>query len=429
MVLQEVFLKKIRLAMFCSLYLLLALTCQANSSTKAQGGLNDRCQLIVPKLNGKVISGQKNVDVFLSQLRQCDALEGAVMSDCALHQSFSFAGKDIKSMQFIRIAGAQANFSGNTTQASGVHFTNSNLAGADFSFGNFAGASFKGHGSSVERANFNGTTLDGATFEDVDMDRADLASASMTRVVFSPHTLPDTGYLAQATGLDSMRFDYDETALHRLRKEFVESGLATGARDVTLAIWNARQARNKDQCWTGLDHGAPFRDHPLGRRSSACFLFATRAIAFDATCKFGSRPWRPLAILACLALLWSAILTLWLYLASHPKVSLVFKTRTGDDFTIALRQLVGRVYTGRIYTRRRWTRAYAELALALTLSSVFNLPFKEVEVGRWLRMISARDYEFRTRGGIRTFTGVLSLLCFYLLALWVLVLFGDPFSP
>jgi hypothetical protein len=51
---------------------------------------------------------------------------------------------------------------------------------------------------------------------------------------------------------------------------------------------------------------------------------------------------------------------------------------------------------------------------------VFNLPFKEVEVGEWLRMISSREYEFYTRGWVRTFTGFMSLLCFYLMALWVL---------
>jgi hypothetical protein len=368
------------------------------------------------------IQGETAVDHFLKGTVRSDALEGASLSGCTIHSSFS--GKDISSMTFLNVNAVNANFSG--VQGKHSLFSNSDLTGANLRNGQLSDATFTGQLSSLRWANLSGTTMDRAAFDDgVDMEGANLAGASMTEVIFSPRSLPDVAYLASAEkGLETMRAPGDPIALIKLRKELSNMGLGARVRDVTLALRRSEQEQSWDSCRTGSDFGGrAFLDHKYTRRLDACFMFFTRKIALDYTCQFGRRPWRPLGIIALLGLVWTLVLVVWMSVAPRPGVALVFKTRDGKDVTIALKKLVRRAYS-----RPKRMLAYAKFAAALSLSSVFNLPFKGVEVGRWLRMLSARDYDFKTRGRMRTFTGCLSLLCFYLLALWVLNFFGEPLS-
>jgi hypothetical protein len=399
-------------------------TCQPISQARTSAvsaGQNSRCLLKLPNLQNKVVDGQDAVDAFLGGPLPSNALEHALMRGCAIHTSF--AAKDIRWMKFESVVAKEADFS-QGARAQYVMFSESDLTGANLSNSNFYHAVFNGRNASLRRTHLDGTILSEASLEDVDMDGADLGGATLTRAVFYPHDLPDISYIAEARDLQTLRAPFTPFALYRLARELSDRGLDSKARDVTLALQRSYQERYAYQCETGFDFGGlPFASHGIAQRVRACFYFLTRALALDATCEFGRRPGRPIGIIALLALGWTLALWFWFQVVQRPGVVLVFKSRTGDDWPIPLNRLVAKAYRSRERTRARF-----KIAAILTISSVFNLPFRDLDVGRWLRLLTNREFEFRLRGPVRTFLGCLSLSCFYLLALSILSFFGTPFS-
>ena len=80
------------------------------------------------------------------------------------------------------------------------------------------------------------------------------------------------------------------------------------------------------------------------------------------------------------------------------------KTRT--------RELPLRVFLQHRGRSSRWSRHGHTLVRILRLSArvsmmnLFNLQFEQVDVGRWLKLLSGRDYEVRTFGIARSISGV-----------------------
>jgi hypothetical protein len=60
--------------------------------------------------------------------------------------------------------------------------------------------------------------------------------------------------------------------------------------------------------------------------------------------------------------------------------------------------------------------------------SAFNIGFRDINFGRWLRLLTKRDYDIKALGWARTVAGFQSLISVYLIALWVLTYFGRPFE-
>ena len=67
-------------------------------------------------------------------------------------------------------------------------------------------------------------------------------------------------------------------------------------------------------------------------------------------------------------------------------------------------------------------------AMMFSLMSAFNLGFRQLDFGRWIRMLMVRPYDIKPVGWVRTVSGVQSLVTVYLVALWVLTYFGRPFG-
>jgi hypothetical protein len=67
-------------------------------------------------------------------------------------------------------------------------------------------------------------------------------------------------------------------------------------------------------------------------------------------------------------------------------------------------------------------------AAFFSLVNGFNIGFKDADIGRWIRLLPGREFEFRAVGWCRTFAGIQALFTLYLLAIWVLCLFGHPFD-
>jgi len=60
--------------------------------------------------------------------------------------------------------------------------------------------------------------------------------------------------------------------------------------------------------------------------------------------------------------------------------------------------------------------------------SVLNIGFRELNFGRWIRMMQPREFDIRARGWMRSISGVQSLLGVAFLALSLLSYFGQPFD-
>jgi hypothetical protein len=58
-----------------------------------------------------------------------------------------------------------------------------------------------------------------------------------------------------------------------------------------------------------------------------------------------------------------------------------------------------------------------------SLMSAFNIGFRDINFGRWLRLL-----DIKAVGWARVVAGWKSLISVYLIAMWVLTYFGRPFG-
>lgn len=63
-----------------------------------------------------------------------------------------------------------------------------------------------------------------------------------------------------------------------------------------------------------------------------------------------------------------------------------------------------------------------------SLMSAFNIGFRDINFGRWLRLLPRTEYDLKAKGWARTMAGFQSLVSVYLIALWILTYFGRPFE-
>src|SRR5262249_43192745 len=68
------------------------------------------------------------------------------------------------------------------------------------------------------------------------------------------------------------------------------------------------------------------------------------------------------------------------------------------------------------------------ISMFFSLMSAFNIGFRDFNFGRWLRLLTPRQFDIKAEGWPRTVAGLQSLFSVYLIALWVLSYFGRPFG-
>lgn len=57
-------------------------------------------------------------------------------------------------------------------------------------------------------------------------------------------------------------------------------------------------------------------------------------------------------------------------------------------------------------------------AMWFSLLSAFNIGFRDINAGQWLRLLTWREYDIKARGLPRTIAGLQALVSLGLLALW-----------
>jgi hypothetical protein len=316
----------------------------------------------------------------------------------------------------------------------GADLSRADLTGADLSRADLTGANLNGahlNGAYLEDAHLNGADLTGA-----DLSGAGLFEAHLSGTNFEPKNLPVPEYIALARGLELVTYRINPGPLTQLRKQFQDAGYREQERAITYALnrHDAQPAELRsfvEDTFRRILRGPRVWHYamPLGPFIEAAFKW----VAFDLTCQYGLTPGRSLRL----------VLWLWLFFSIAYAVFMHWPGPSGIYF-IGSRTWRGKSNSQGIQIRPRairaskwWKLPYVWLrrewrvlraAMFFSLMSAFNIGFRDINFGRWLRLLTKREYDLKARGWARTVSGFQSLLGVYLIALWVLTYFGRPFG-
>jgi len=329
-----------------------------------------------------------------------------------------------------------------------ANLSEADLRRADLSLANLSGAT-------LSSANLGGADLFAAELVGVELSEADLADANffgadVRDVNFQPKTLPDVRRMAFATNLEYMTHKGYPSALFELRKKFQEGGFREAERKITYALKRKEAKREREVAHNLWIHCAP--DWLLTKaqketRGSICpkerwvpdfvvayveYGFST--VFFDWTSQYGMKPGRCIWILfwtfVVCALLYAGIIHLSgnsglqrIYPASGDNSAAKGRTERVRPRPIGNVKWIKKPF---VLVGREWR--VLRTAMFFSLMSAFNLGFREINFGRWIRMLTREEFDFKAAGWARVLAGVQSLISFYMLVLWVLTYFGRPFE-
>jgi hypothetical protein len=301
-------------------------------------------------------------------------------------------------------SGARANLSYadlRRADLSGMDLNGADLSGADLSGADLTAAN-------LARADLRTANMGDTNLSSTEMGGAFLSQADLSGARFEPKNFPELHELARAHGLHLMTYQITPNPLTQIRKQFQDAGFHEQERAITCALNRAN---------------ANF-DSPSERWF--------KRVAFDFTSQYGLAPWQPLRLVLWL---WSFFSGVYAFFMHRPGASGIYFVGT--------RWWRGRSNTQGIQIRPRTIRAKGwrfpflwllqesrvfRVAMFFSLISAFNIGFRDINFGRWLRMLTKREYDLKAFGWARTASGLQSLLSVYLIALWVLVYFGRPFG-
>jgi uncharacterized protein YjbI with pentapeptide repeats len=318
----------------------------------------------------------------------------------------------------------------NHSRFAGAQLDNAKLAFTKLSNADFSGANLSGaflHMADLTDANFDSAELKGAdfTFSDVSGLR------------FEPRSLPDIRSIASAQNLELMSYTKSPNALAELRKQFKDGGFRTQERAITYAMkrgedeedWNDVRAN-----WVKCRHKSA-GPCSLATLLSSFLAYSFKTLFFDLTCRYGLSPFRPLAL----------GLGLW-FLCAIIYDGFIHGSGESALYRIEAKNIVAgegkedsyeRIRPRRIGTSKgvrrmvAFVRREAEVlrkAMFFSAMSAFNIGFREINFGRWLRMLTRREYDMKAIGWARVVAGWQSLISVLLLALCLLTYFGRPFE-
>lgn len=311
-----------------------------------------------------------------------------------------------------------------------IRLIDSRLTGADLT------------GASLSSSSLWGTDFSYADFKDAKLDGADFRDALLCNADFEPMTIPtDPRLLATARGLEFLSFRDRPDALTVLRSQLREKGFRSQERKLTYALKWHEAEEYWGRCFTGS--------------SEACAEFGLNELLLDWTCGYGLVPERALLLLARLWVLCAFVYWCFLRFSKqgglylipsrqggrnvlpHPKLQRIkpharnLRATPDSQTGNKTRFLIGRVRSllfRKPFRRIRRRCPLLRAAVWFSTVSAFNIGFRDVAAGRWLRLLTGREYEIRARGFLRMLSGFQALLSVGLLAIWVLTYFGRPFD-
>lgn len=361
--------------------------------------------------------------------RETCFLDTVTMSNCYFHGETEFWGVEFK---------AAAGFQGSIFHSRPIFIHSSFLDRSDFEHCQFE------HGAEFHAATFEGSTIftravfhrianfSYASFHGKDyvfvpsptgglivgeasvsfyhstFDTAEFGGANLNSAIFEPHTLSDYSMstLAKAKSLRNLQYFSTSNELTAVRKYFREHHHRQKEREITCAL-------------------SRFNPHRL------------ETILFDLPFEYGSNLARPFKVVFGIFAVCSLIYFVIFHRRKGSGVLVIQSqpTRNGknknyetnpfriqpDDVTRhhGLRRIIAYIW------REIKLAAYA---VFFSLLSTFNLGFRDIDFGRWLRLILPKKTDFQPFGWVRTISGLQAILSILLMGFGLLFYFGRFFD-
>lgn len=315
----------------------------------------------------------------------------------------------------------------------GINFSRADLTEADLSDTDLTNAAFGD--VNLRDANLKGAVLVHTNFSVAQLEGADLFGAT-----YQVDSHPNSSSIAYAKNIEYMTYGNDPSSLARLRTEFKVAGFRDQERKITFAL----KSRQVEALWETCENA-----------KGNCFEYFVNRYLFDLTSQYGMNPGRVLLIILTIFGV-STILYSWLIHFSkdsgltinvplehdrtnQPPWLRAELSRDGQaikesgvvtkkGYKVQPRQL--HQFKNLAYYREwiRRERALLWVSFIFSLMSTFNIKFRDVDFGRWLRQLTTREYEIRAVGSARTVSGIQALLSVYFIALLLVTYFGRPFE-
>ena len=274
-----------------------------------------------------------------------------------------------------------------------------------------------------------GADLSEAILVGADLSEANLDGADLRGAVFEPTANPVPSTTALTENLELVTYETNSGPLTELRQAFKDGGFRQAERQVTYAL-KKREAEIRLTPCVGEDGGISF-----GKTIAAggCLRYLGSRVFFDLTSQYGMSPNLPLIEMAILGGVFSFVYAVFIHIPGRSGLYLVGKrVWKGKEQSRELR-----IVPRPVRSRRWWLSPFSRLrgewrvfraAMMFSFMSAFNIGFREINFGRWIRLLMKREYDLRPVGWVRTISGVQALISVYLVALWVLTTFGRPFE-
>jgi uncharacterized protein YjbI with pentapeptide repeats len=373
-------------------------------------------------------------------------MSGAILNKAILNNTI-FSGTSLGSAKLnetdLRNANLdQANLSGTelrSVRLDGKTIADLQITNADLSSANLRGAFLLR--TNLSGANMSNASLAGASLKDSIFSSVDLSGADLYGALFEITEPPKARDIARARNLEHMSYTNDSEGLARLRQIFKEAGFRDQERKITYAL-KIRQVELLKKNW----------DEDRNWKAYAEYWINTAL--FDWTCQYGMNPGRVLITVIIIFLLCTTCYLLFIHFSETSGLSISVSSTGGENRPPWLHknlvrepQLfeepggnVKRLYRIRPQSFERnksWNSArlllnqelvLIRVAVFFSLMSTFNIKFRDVDFGRWLRLLTTKEYDIKATGHARTVAGLQALLSVYFIALLLVTYFGRPFE-
>jgi hypothetical protein len=278
--------------------------------------------------------------------------------------------------------------------------------------------------------NLNGAVLlfadlRGVVLLNVDLSGAQVLEANLERACFEPKSLPELRGIAAARNLELLTYLTNPDALVQLRKQFEDGGFRDQERKITYALKRREADLSCEACRLRLP----------GNILATCLSWILNQVFFDWTCQYGMNPGRPLILVLLVWLLCSLLYFGLVHTSGHAALYRVYGTTIGEapKARTGIRRIlpakIGQTTGPRRFIQLFWREwSLLRTSMFFSLMSAFNIGFRDINFGRWLRLLTRREFDIKAVGWARVVAGWQSLISVYLIALWVLTYFGRPFQ-
>lgn len=315
-----------------------------------------------------------------------------------------------------------------------IHFNGASLRGADLTGSDLTNAQL--NGADLSNAKLKNSLLINAHLNAANLEGADLSGAAYE---VSAHPVPKA--IAFAKYIEQMTHTGDSASLAQLRALFKENGFRDQERKITYAL----KSSQGEFLWKACE-----------RNGGICFEYWVNRILFDLTSQYGMNPGRVLIIVLIIfsgstVLYWglihrssesglSIIVSGDLDLKNQPRwlrenLSLTGRlshemrgASTVMEYSVRPKDIqhTRKLDYWKDLARREWV--LFRVSFLFSLMSTFNLKFRDVDFGRWLRQLMTKEYDIKAKGWVRTVSGTQALLSLYFIALLLITYFGRPFE-